>query len=85
MDIGSVSLDFIERFLIWCFGFNAVLLTIWVLFLLVPGNFVYKAHSKIFSISKENFDAVHYAGITFYKVLIFGIFLVPYLVLKILL
>ena len=40
-------------------------------------------HSKFYTIQREQFDAIHYAGIAFYKICIFTFFIVPYLALRI--
>jgi len=40
-------------------------------------------HSKWFNIPVEKFDAIHYAGIAFFKISIFLFNLVPYFALRI--
>ena len=40
-------------------------------------------HSKFYPIQREQFDVIHSAGMTFYKICIFTFFIVPYLALRI--
>lgn len=40
-------------------------------------------HRRWFELSKERFDAIHYAAMTFFKLSVFVFNLVPYLVLRI--
>jgi len=53
----------------------------WFLFIALAHDWVYRMHSKWFKISEEKFDAIHYAGISFFKVTIFAFNIVPYLAL----
>lgn len=55
----------------------------WFLWILFAHDFVYRMHSKWFKVSVEKFDAIHYAGIAFYKIIIFVFNIVPYLALQI--
>ena len=67
----------------WSAVINLGLLMWWFLWLLFAHDFVYRMHSKWFKISVEKFDAIHYAGIAFYKIIIIAFNLVPYLALQI--
>lgn len=46
-------------------------------------DLVYKMHSKFYHLQREQFDAIHYAGMAFCKICIFTFFVVPYLALRI--
>ncbi|MCK5074158.1 MAG: hypothetical protein KAQ98_12080 [Bacteriovoracaceae bacterium] len=70
-------------FLLWAFLINLGFMFLWFFIIIFAHNLIYKMHSKFFQISKEQFDAIHYAGIAFYKIVIFTFFLVPYVVLSI--
>jgi hypothetical protein len=45
-------------------------------------DWIYGLHSKWYPISPEQFNAVNYAGIAFYKILVLVFNLVPYIVLR---
>jgi hypothetical protein len=77
-----MDLETLRSFLAWCTLFNWILLLIWWLFIAVAGSWVYAIHSKWFEISRESFETVHYAGLAFFKMVVFVFNLVPYLVLR---
>jgi len=78
-----VTIDLLRGVLLWSFIINMGLLLWWFLFLTFAHDWVYKMHSKWYKISVEKFDAIHYAGISLFKVFIFAVYLVPYLALRI--
>ena len=67
----------------WSDVINFGLLMWWFLWILFAHDFVYRMHSKWFKVSVEKFDAIHYAGIAFYKISIIVFNVVPYLALQI--
>lgn len=73
----------IRELLGWCCVINIGLLLWWFLIILFAHDLVYRIHSKWFKISKETFDAIHYAGIAFFKIAIFVFNVVPYFALRI--
>lgn len=78
MDIHTLT-----AFFMWCTIINAGMLILAALiFMLIP-DFVYRAHSRWFDISRANFDAVYYAVFAFFKVIFIFFNLVPWLVLLI--
>lgn len=72
-----------QDFLLWSAMLNMLLLLWWFLFFAFAHDWMYRLHSRWFTISVEKFDAIHYAGMAFYKIAIFLLFLVPYLALLI--
>jgi hypothetical protein len=46
-------------------------------------DWIYGMHSKWYPISSEQFNAINYAGIAFYKILVLVFILVPYIALRI--
>jgi hypothetical protein len=66
----------------WCTLINWILLLMWWGIFVVAGDWVYRMHGKWFDLSRTTFDATHYAGMAFYKMLIFMFNLVPYLALR---
>jgi len=45
-------------------------------------GFIYNFHSKMFKLTPEQFDAIHYAGIAFLKVIVIVFNLAPYIALQ---
>ena len=78
-----ISLEAIREALLWCFVINMGLLMWWFLFIAFAHDWVYRMHSKWYNVSVEKFDAIHYVGMSFFKVIIFAFNLVPYLALSI--
>ena len=78
-----MTIDAIRQAFLWCFIINMGVLLWWFIFLILAHDWVYRHHSKWFKISVDKFDAIHYAGIAFFKVIIFAFNLVPYLALTI--
>jgi Family of unknown function (DUF6868) len=71
------------KFLGWCAVLNIALLVWWALFMIFAHDWVYRIHSKWFYLNMERFNAVHYAGIAFYKLSIILFNVAPYLALRI--
>lgn len=42
---------------------------------------MYRMHRKLFKMSVETFDAIHYAGLAFHKILIIVFIIGPYVAL----
>ena len=67
--------------LLWCFIINIGILLWWFLFFSLAHDWVYQFHGKWFKLPVEKFDAIHYAGMAFYKICIFVFNIVPYFAL----
>ncbi len=78
-----MTLEVIRSALAWCTLINWGILLWWFLFFTFAHDLMYRIHSKWFNIPVEKFDAIHYAGIAFFKILVFMFNLVPYLALRI--
>jgi len=78
-----MTVDILRSALGWCAVINMGLLLWWFLFLVLAHDWVYRMHSKWYKISAENFDAIHYAGMTFFKIMLFAFNIVPYFALRI--
>ena len=78
-----MTLVIIREALGWCSIINMVLLLWWVFIITLAHDWVYRFHSKWFKISMATFNAIHYAGIAFFKTAIFFFNIVPYFALKI--
>ena len=78
-----MTVSMIRELLGWCCVINMGLLLWWFLIILLAHDCIYKIHGKWFKMSKETFDAIHYAGIAFFKISIFVFNIVPYIALHI--
>lgn len=68
--------------LAWSAVLNLGILLWWFGFITFAHDWVYRMHTKFIKIPVEQFNVIHYAGMTFYKICIFSFFIVPYLVLR---
>ncbi len=73
-----------QKLLGWCTLINFLLLMYWWGWLALAGDFVYQLHGELIQIqiSRPVFDAIHYAGMTLFKLLFVVFNLVPYLALR---
>lgn len=77
-----MSREVIQSILGWCTVLNMGVLLYWWIMLIIAHNWVYRFHTKWFQLSRETFDAIHYAAMAFYKICIFLFNLVPYVALR---
>ena len=66
-----MSIELVKGILAWSAVLNIGILLWWFVFIALASDWVYKMHSKFYKIEREQFDAIHYAGIAFYKICIF--------------
>jgi hypothetical protein len=60
--------DVIKELLLYSLAFNYVTLMIWFGVFSLAHDLMYHLHRRWFSLSVETFDALHYAGMAFYKI-----------------
>jgi hypothetical protein len=77
-------MDPLLDFLFWSAVINLGLLLISFLAFTLGRDFIYKFHGKWYDIKKDEFNAVIYSGMLFYKICILFFNIVPYIVLRIL-
>ena len=77
-----MTIEIFQHFLAWNVVINIAISLFWFAMFYFAHDWIYALHAKFFSLSKENFDAIHYAGMAYYKLTIFLFFLVPYLALR---
>jgi Family of unknown function (DUF6868) len=58
----------VRRALLWCTIINYGILLVWFFALLLAHDWIYQLHSRWFHLSVEQFDMLHYAGISIYKI-----------------
>lgn len=77
-----MTIESLTVFLGWCTLVNWVLLVGWVLMITLARSWVFSLHTALFDITQSQFNAMHYGGIGFYKLMTFMFNLTPYLVLR---
>ncbi len=78
-----MSLGILQLILGWCSIINIGFLLFWFLIIVFANKMIYKIHGKWFKMPEEQFNAIHYAGIMLYKLAIYVLFIIPYIVLRI--
>ncbi|TMA10713.1 MAG: hypothetical protein E6J89_09805 [Deltaproteobacteria bacterium] len=78
-----MSFESVRRALLWCALLNYGILVVWFLFFMLAHDWMYLFHSRWFHISVEQFDLLHYAGMSIYKIGILLFNLVPFVALHI--
>lgn len=78
-----MTLEQIRDMLMWCAVINMGILLYWALFLLMARDWVYRVHSRWIKVTEERFDAIHYGGMTAFKITIFAFNIVPCIALYI--
>ena len=63
--------------LLYCTIINYAILIVWFLAIIVAHDTLYRLHTKWFKLSPNAFDAVHYGGMSVYKIGILLLNLAP--------
>lgn len=78
---GSTVIHEIKSFLLWCLAINYAVLLLWAVMFVFAHDWMYRMHSRWFSLPVHTFDAIHYCGIAAYKIGILLLNLVPLIAL----
>jgi hypothetical protein len=78
-----MSIELTRNFLLWCTVINYGILLVWFLVFARAHDWMRRFHGRWFRLSDEQFDALHYVGMSIYKIGILLLNLVPFLVLRI--
>lgn len=78
-----MKIEIVQDVLFWSFMINMAFLLYWFVFFALARDFIYGLHSRWFKISSQQFDAIHYGGMAFLKLLILVFNLVPYLAIMV--
>jgi hypothetical protein len=76
-----MTIELVRDALLWCFIINIGILLWWFLFFSLAHDWVYQFHGRWFKLPVEKFDAIHYAGMAFFKICILVFNIVPYFAL----
>jgi hypothetical protein len=74
-----MTIDAVRRVLLWCTVINYGILVVWFLVFLLAHDWMYQFHGRWFHLSVDQFDMLHYAGMSVYKLGIMLLNLVPYI------
>jgi Family of unknown function (DUF6868) len=78
-----MNIETVRRALLWCAVINYGILLVWFLVFILAHDWMYQLHGRWFHLSVEQFDMLHYAGMSVYKLGIILLNLVPYIALQI--
>jgi len=78
-----MTIETLHHILQWSTLINVIVLIIWFVVFAFAHDCVYRMHGRLFKISVEQFDAIHYAVFGFYKVVVVALNLAPLLALYI--
>jgi len=78
-------LEMTGEVLLRCFIMGVIVLFIWWGALALAGDLTYSVHNKIAPMSHQQFDVIHYVGMLMTKVMIFVLFLFPYIAIRLVL
>ena len=76
-------LETIHSFFLWRTLINVGILMVWFLTFVFAHDWIRNFHGKWFHLSRDQFDAIHYAGIAIFKIGIWLLNLAPLLALSI--
>ena len=79
-----MTIDVIRHFLLWCTVINYGILLVWFLVFVFAHDWMLHLHGRWFHLSPDQFDALHYGGMSVFKVGIMLLNLVPFVVLSML-
>ncbi len=76
-----MSVEVLRSFLLWCTVINYAVLLAWFLVFALAHDGLQRLYGRWFRLSRDQFDVVHYAGMSVYKIGILLFNLVPAVVL----
>lgn len=79
-----MTIEVARSFLLWCTVINYGILLVWFLAFVFAHQWFQDIHGRWFHLSRDQFDALHYAGMGIFKIGIMLFNLVPFVVLSIL-
>jgi hypothetical protein len=77
-----MTVESTQAFLLWCLVVNYGILLLWFLVFWVGHDWMFRLHSRWFTLPRERFDSIHYASMATYKVGILLLNLAPYIALR---
>ncbi len=77
-----MTFETLRAFFGWCTLVNWAILVVWWLYMVLAGDWMKRMHGKWFKLSPEEFDAVYYKTLAYFKLATIVFNLTPYLVLR---
>lgn len=68
--------------LLRCFALGMALLLFWFVFFLVGTDLAVAIHGRLFSVTREQLIMLNYVGMGLFKLVIFAVFLIPYVAIR---
>jgi len=78
-----MSIELARNFLLWCTVINYGIMMVWFVAFAFARDRIRRTHSRWFRLTDDQFDSLHYLGMSIYKIGILLFNLVPFLVLTI--
>ena len=78
-----MTIETVRRVLLSCTLINYGILLVWFLVFMLAHDWMYQFHGRWFRIPVEQFDMLHYAGMSVYKIGVLLLNLVPYIAVSI--
>lgn len=78
-----MTIEVTRNFLLWCTVIDYGVLLVWFLVFVFAHDWMLRIHGRWFRLSPDQFDALHYAGMSIFKIGIILFNLVPFVVLSI--
>jgi hypothetical protein len=78
-----MNIDTLTAFFMWCTIINLGIYVVWVLFILLAPDFIYRVQTKWIPISRDTFTVVMYSFMGAFKIVIIVFCFVPYVSLLI--
>jgi hypothetical protein len=79
-----MPIEVTRTFLLWCTVIDYGVLLVWFLVFVFAHDWIQRIHGRWFRLSLDQFDTLHYAGMSVFKIGIILFNLVPFVVLSIL-
>ena len=79
-----MTIEVTRNFLLCCTVINYGVLLVWFLVFVFAHDLIQQIHGRWFRLSRDQFDALHYAGMSIFKIGILLFNLVPFVALSIL-
>jgi hypothetical protein len=77
-----MTTDLLRTLLGWGAIFNLAFLSLWFLLFISMRDSMLRLHGRWFRITIGAFDAIHYAGMAWYKLATWMFFIFPYIALR---
>ena len=75
-------LEVVAQVLIRCTVMGIIVLLIWWGVLAFAGDLAYAAHARLFPMSRQQFDLIHYGGMLMTKAAVSLLFFFPYIAIR---